>query len=43
MIISAKAQHDNSLIQNFTSNPKALYGYMRDKAKVKALIGQMDH
>ena len=41
MITSAKAQYDEFLKQNFTSNPKALYGYIRDKSKVKASIGQL--
>ena len=42
MITSAKAQYDEILIQNFTSNPKALYGYIRDKNKVKTSIGQLE-
>jgi len=40
MIKSAKActRYDKLLIQNLTSNPKALYGYIRDKNKVKTSI-----
>ena len=41
LITSAKVQHDKLLIQNLTSNPKALYGYVRDKSKVKTSIGQL--
>ena len=36
-----KAKYDESLIHNFTSNPKALYGYRRDKSKVRASISQI--
>ena len=42
LITSAKVQHDKLLIQNLTSNPKALYGYVRDKSKVKTSIGQLE-
>ena len=42
MISSAKARHDKILIQNLTTNPKALYGYVRDKNKVKTSIGQLE-
>ena len=41
LITTAKAIYDESLIHNFTSNPKALYGYIRDKSKVKASISQI--
>ena len=36
IITIAKVQYDESLIQDFTSNPKVLYGYIRDKSQVKA-------
>ena len=41
LITTAKVKYDESLIHNFTSNPKALYGYIRDKSKVKASITQI--
>ena len=41
-ISSAKTRHDKILIQNLTTNPKALYGYVRDKNKVKTSIGQLE-
>ena len=40
MITSAKVQHDKVLIQNLSSNRKALYGYVRDKSKVKPTISK---
>ena len=42
MITSAKAQFDNVLIQNLTTNPKALYGYVRQKSKVKTSVGPLE-
>jgi len=42
MIRSAQAQYDESLIQKLSSNPNALYGYVRDKSKVKSKIGQLE-
>ena len=42
MIRSAKSLYDKSLINNFTSNRKALYGYVRDKRKVKSTISQLE-
>ena len=42
MTSSAKARHDKILIQNLTTNPKALYGYVWDKNKVKTSIGQLE-
>jgi len=36
-ITSAKAQFDNVLLQNLTTNPKALYGYVRQKSKLRVL------
>ena len=42
LITTAKVQHDKLLIQNLTSNPKALYGYVRDKSKVKTSIDQLE-
>ena len=42
LITTAKVQHDKLLIQNLTSNPKALYGYVRDKSKVKTFIDQLE-
>ena len=42
MIKSAKVRYDKFLIQTLTSNPKALYGYIRDKNKVKTSIGQLE-
>ena len=41
LITTAKAKYDELLIHNFTCNPKALYGYIRDKSKVKASISQI--
>jgi len=32
MIRAAQAKHDQQLIDRFNANPKALYGYMRDKS-----------
>ena len=42
MITSAKAQHDKILIQNLTSNPKALYGYVKNRSTVKTSISQLE-
>ena len=42
MIRSAQVQYDESLIQKLSSNPNALYGYVRDKSKVKSKIGQLE-
>ena len=39
MIPSAKAQFDNVSIQNLTTNPKAIYRYVRQKSKVKTSVG----
>ena len=40
MITSAKTHFDKILIQNLTTNPKALYGY--EKSKVKAPVGPLE-
>jgi len=42
MIRSARLLYDKSLINNLTSNRKALYGYVRDKRKVKSTISQLE-
>ena len=41
LIRSAKAKYDNSLMQKFKSNPKALYSYVRSNSKVRFRIGQL--
>jgi len=41
MIRAAQAKHDQNLIDEFHDNPKALYGYMRDKCGTKPKIGQV--
>jgi len=41
MIRAAQAKHDQNLIDKFHNNPKALYGYMRDKCGIKPKIGQV--
>ena len=41
-IRSAKVKHDESLIQKFKSNPKALYGYVRNRSKVRSKISQLE-
>ena len=42
MTTSAKAQFDNVLIQNLTTDPKALYGIVRQKSEVKTLVGSLE-
>ena len=42
MIRSAQALYDKSLMLKFKSNPNALYGYMRDKSKVKSAVSQLE-
>ena len=42
MIRSAQALYDKSLMLKFKSNPNALYGYMRDKSKVKSTVSQLE-
>jgi len=39
--ICCKAQHEKTLIQNLTSNPKALYGYIKSKNKIRASISKI--
>jgi len=41
MIRAAQAKHNQKLIDKFHDNPKALYGYMRDKCVIKPKIGQV--
>jgi len=40
--LSAKVQFDNVLLQNLTTNPKALYRYVRQKSKVKTTVGPLE-
>ena len=42
MIRSAKAKYDESLMQKFKSNPKALCGYVRSKSKVRSRVGRLE-
>jgi len=42
MITFTKVQHDKTLIQNLSSNPKALYGYVKNGSKVKISISQLE-
>jgi len=42
MISTAKVHHEKALIQNLTSNPKALYGYVKSKSKIRASISKPD-
>ena len=41
MIRAAQAKHDQKLIDKFHDNPKALYGFKRDKCGIKPKIGQV--
>ena len=41
LIRAAKAKQDTQLIEKLHTNPKALYGYMRDKSRLKPRIGQL--
>ena len=41
MTRAAQAKYDQKLIDKFHDNPKALYGYMRDKCGIKPKIGQV--
>ena len=40
-IRSAQAKYDQQLIEKLQTNPKALYGYMRNKLGLKPRIGQL--
>ena len=40
-IRSARAKYDQQLIDKLQTNPKALYGYMRNKVGLKPRIGQL--
>jgi len=42
MITSAKAGFDKTLIQNLTTNSKALYGYVRERSTIKPSIGPLE-
>jgi len=42
-ITSAKAQFDNVLLQNLTTNPKAMYGHARQKSKSKTSVGPLEN
>jgi len=41
MIISAKAHHEKTSIQNLTTNPKALYGYVKSRSKIRTSISKL--
>ena len=41
MVRAAQAKYDQQLIQKLHTNPKALYGYVRDKSKSKLKINQL--
>jgi len=42
MIQSAKVRYDELMMQNFKSNSKMLYSYVRSKSKVRSKIGQLE-
>jgi len=41
MVRAAQATYERQLIDKFSANPKALYGYVRDKSKCKQKIGPL--
>ena len=41
MISSAKAHHEKTLIQNLTTNPNTLYGYVKSRSKIRASISKL--